>query len=357
MHKTLTIKNFRCFEDFTLKPLERVNLIAGRNNVGKTAFLEAIFMLVGPHNPDISVRINIFRGIERLAGEPEEAWGWLFFNKRVDDPIRITSVDEKNVSRSLQISLPQLTTTTITPQERANMAPEKINESLESKQGDRELILQYHDTIGLSAISRAFFTGDGQIKIERGMRKYSPNGVFFPTTHRFPAAIAMRFSNLDREGRIGEVLANIKILEPRLKRLALLFQDGMPIVAGDIGLKELVPLPVMGEGLVRMLSILLAIADSPGGYVLVDEIENGFHHTVLTEVWKAIALAARKSDTQLFATTHSWECIEAAHTAFTASKKYDFLLHRFDSVDTEVKAVTYDRKKLSTAMKTDLEVR
>ncbi len=357
MYKTLTIKNFRCFEDFTLKPLERVNLIAGRNNVGKTALLEAIFMLAGPHNPDISVRINFFRGIERLAGEPEEVWGWLFFDKRVDDPISITSVDKKNVRRFLQITLPQLTTTTITPQERANKASEKIDESLETKQGVRELILQYHDTTGLSAISRAFFTGDGEFKIERGMQKYTPSGVFFPTTHRFPAAVAKRFSNLDREGRIDEVLANIKILEPRLKRLALIFQDGLTIVAGDIGLKELVPLPVMGEGLVRLLSILLAIADSPGGYVLVDEIENGFHHTVMTEVWKAIALAAHRSDTQLFATTHSWGCIEAAHTAFTASKKYDFLLHRLDGVNGEIKAVTYDRKKLSTAMKTDLEVR
>jgi AAA15 family ATPase/GTPase len=357
MYKTLKIENFRCFEDFTLEHLERVNLIAGRNNVGKTALLEAIFMLAGPHNPDISLRINMFRGIEKFAGEPEEAWGWLFFNKRVDDPIRITTVDDKNVSRSLQISLPELTTTTITPQERANKESEKIDESFETKQGDRELILQYHDTTGLNAISRAFFTGEGQLKIERGMRKYSPSGVFFPTTHRFPAAVATRFSNLDREGRINEVLANIRILEPRLKRLTLLFQDGVAIVAGDIGLKELVPLPVMGEGLVRLLSILLAIADSPGGYVLVDEIENGFHHTVLTEVWKAIALAARKSDTQLLATTHSWECIEAAHKAFTDFKNYDFLLHRLDSVDAKIKAVTYDQKKLSTAMKTDLEVR
>jgi AAA15 family ATPase/GTPase len=52
MLRSFTIKNFRCFKDLTVEPLERVNLIAGANNVGKTALLEAIFMFIGA--PDIS---------------------------------------------------------------------------------------------------------------------------------------------------------------------------------------------------------------------------------------------------------------------------------------------------------------
>lgn len=51
-------------------------------------------------------------------------------------------------------------------------------------------------------------------------------------------------------------------------------------------------------------------------------IENGLHYSTMVEVWKAIAEAARRAETQIFATTHSWECIKAAHEAFTADDTY-----------------------------------
>ena len=44
MYRSFRIKNFRCFKDLSIDNLERVNLIAGANNVGKTALLEAIFL-------------------------------------------------------------------------------------------------------------------------------------------------------------------------------------------------------------------------------------------------------------------------------------------------------------------------
>jgi len=42
--KNIEIKNFKCFEDFKAEGFGRVNLIGGKNNVGKTAFMEAIFI-------------------------------------------------------------------------------------------------------------------------------------------------------------------------------------------------------------------------------------------------------------------------------------------------------------------------
>jgi hypothetical protein len=47
-------------------------------------------------------------------------------------------------------------------------------------------------------------------------------------------------------------------------------------------------------------------------FLLIDEIENGLHYSVLKKVWKAIAQYARKSNSQIVTTTHSWESIEAA---------------------------------------------
>jgi len=130
-----------------------------------------------------------------------------------------------------------------------------------------------------------------------------------------------------------------------------------PIINGDIGMRELVPLPLMGEGMGRLLSIILAIANAKGGTILIDEIENGLHHSVLTDVWKAIADAARRSDVQIFATTHSYECIIAAHQAFETSEKDDFRYHRLERVKDKIQAITYDRENLAISEEMNLEMR
>lgn len=43
---SLTIKGFKVFEDFHINGMKRVNLIGGKNNLGKTSFLEALEMLL-----------------------------------------------------------------------------------------------------------------------------------------------------------------------------------------------------------------------------------------------------------------------------------------------------------------------
>ena len=42
MIEQISIKNFRCYHDTTIKGFKRVNLIGGLNNSGKTVLLEAI---------------------------------------------------------------------------------------------------------------------------------------------------------------------------------------------------------------------------------------------------------------------------------------------------------------------------
>jgi AAA15 family ATPase/GTPase len=126
---------------------------------------------------------------------------------------------------------------------------------------------------------------------------------------------------------------------------------------GDIQLDRLVPLSFMGEGMVRLASLVLAIGNAQKGVVLVDEIENGIHHSILLNMWQVIAEAARQFDTQVFATTHSLECIAAAHHAFAESERYDFRLHRLERRKETIHAITYDQETLAAAIETGLEVR
>jgi hypothetical protein len=60
---------------------------------------------------------------------------------------------------------------------------------------------------------------------------------------------------------------------------------------------------------------------------------------------------------QLFATTHSYQCIEAAHEAFTRSGPYDLRLHRLDRVGERIEVATYDQETLGTALELYHEVR
>jgi predicted ATPase len=101
----------------------------------------------------------------------------------------------------------------------------------------------------------------------------------------------------------------------------------------------------------------LAIANAKGGIVLIDEVENGFHHQILADVWRSIADAARNFDVQVFATTHSWECVVSANEAFSSAIPYDFALHRVERVHGKTECVTYDREAFEGALKAGLEVR
>ena len=108
MLRSFTLKNFRCFQNLTLEPLERVNLIAGKNNVGKTSLLEAIFIFINPNNPESLFKVNRLRGLTRISRieDIEETKGF-FFDQDVEKTIEISSIEENNLQRSLKIRFPE----------------------------------------------------------------------------------------------------------------------------------------------------------------------------------------------------------------------------------------------------------
>jgi hypothetical protein len=91
---------------------------------------------------------------------------------------------------------------------------------------------------------------------------------------------ATHFSELFVAGASQEVVEALKVIEPRLIDLRLLYLSGVPMLYGEIGVGRPVPLSQMGEGVGRILSIVLEIARARGGIVLIDEIEHGLHHSV-----------------------------------------------------------------------------
>ena len=110
----------------------------------------------------------------------------------------------------------------------------------------------------------------------------------------------------------------------------------------------------MGEGMTLIARLVLAIASVPDGVVLVDEIENGIHHSILPDVWPVVDEAARQFRTQIFATTHSLECVTAAHESLSTDR---FCLHRLEVADGTSRCVTYEPDSIRAAIQHGLEVR
>ena len=106
-----------------------------------------------------------------------------------------------------------------------------------------------------------------------------------------------------------------------------------------------------------MFGIALAMGTAAGGLLLIDEIENGLHHTVLPEVFATLLEMARTFDVQVFATTHSAECVRAAHEALREIEQHEFAFYRLQRTNGEIKAVGFDNEMLETAIAHRMEVR
>src|SRR5438270_3055843 len=108
MLTSFTAINFRVFHRVTIEPLGRINLIIGRNNSGKTALLEAMYLHCQPHNARAPLQVNECRGIEPPLNPPEpveESLEWLFIDRHTSSPIELTSSGENGCQRKLAIRL------------------------------------------------------------------------------------------------------------------------------------------------------------------------------------------------------------------------------------------------------------
>ncbi|MBE3123756.1 MAG: ATP-binding protein [Planctomycetes bacterium] len=145
---------------------------------------------------------------------------------------------------------------------------------------------------------------------------------------------------------------------PHLRGLSLIPDvDQKLVLYADVGLAKKVPVGWAGEGLSRLLSIYLAMADARDGVVLVDEIGSGIHYSALPKVWRGVAEAADKYQCQVFATTHSYECIQAAKDGLAGLLSPDFMYVLLDKTDKGIVPRLYPYDVLGAALDARLEVR
>ena len=114
--------------------------------------------------------------------------------------------------------------------------------------------------------------------------------------------------------------------------------------------------------MLRVLQLVLKVFPAKGGFLLIDEFENGLHFTVQEKVWELLFELAQKLDIQIFATTHSWDCIESFTNTAIARQDVEGVLFRvgrsvLKNTLGQVIATVFDEDALYNITQADVEVR
>jgi AAA15 family ATPase/GTPase len=150
------------------------------------------------------------------------------------------------------------------------------------------------------------------------------------------------------------IIEGLRLIEPGVKDF--IFTDKEMLV--DIGLSKRIPVNMMGDGARKIVSLLTAVYDCKDGALLVDEISNGFHYSVMCNLWKVLINAAIRNNTQLFVTTHDVDSIKGLRDA--ALKSHKDIVATFKLLktsDDELKAYHYSLGSLDYSINQEIEVR
>jgi predicted ATP-dependent endonuclease of OLD family len=350
----LVIQNFRGIQTLEIKDFKQVNLLAGRNNCGKTSVLEALFLISGMANPQLPVTINFFRD---LGLAKDEAFDCLFYKLDFNRLPRIEAIVQEVTEKP-----PKQRTLTIAPLyanyllslEQKELKKKDLGQLSDQSFNITTSTLQLIEGIRLD-FSEDQYTGHAEAHLEdqkfifQDGYKESLRCAFLSTKTAM-SQLDRRLEQLLVQKNLDKIILVLKEIEPSLSDIRM-GVNGMIYV--DIGLDKLLPLSLMGDGTRRLLAILSAVFDMKNGILLLDEIENGFHYSSLKTLWKAIGRAAQEFNVQIFATTHSYECIEA----FAKSGYPEICFCRIDRTATKHQAFAYSTEVLRAGLEKAFEVR
>lgn len=331
--KHLGIQNFKSLSQCRIDGLGRINLFVGRNNIGKSSVLEAISLLLANGTPSQLRKLLHNRGIECNFSNMEKDDRALFMQQSIAslyagrDPLKFSKIpmliSARHIDNSTESILLQLGWFSY--------------EDLKKESGE-------------TVSQRLFFTGDQieslddlsepdpglQVEINsRDWRFYRLADLASPSvnsgekiqkfefvrpTSTFSSDNAKLFDRIAMTDMHKWLVKALNIIDPRIRDINFLNdpmaarqlsfrQPRVPIVVLD-GDNTRYPLSSMGDGVNRLLTIALSMLNCNGGTLLVDEIENGLHYTTLRQLWKMISELASELDIQVFATTHSSDCIK-----------------------------------------------
>lgn len=363
------VSNFKKFDHLVVENIGQVNLITGDNNVGKTCLLEALTL-------GDSSKKNISTLHHLLACR-----GFLY-----DDTLRLNSSDEldnyknniisffqKDISKSIK------TKTKFLQSEIKELSiKNEIVNVLDSK--DSEIIhfvenLKKYPNINFLSKNWLLFYIDGKLNYMIDITSNYYNQFFNSETY-FPFISLRDFfyddmvefyisatENVESKNRLFTVLNSIfpsyKIIDARPST----FHDRSYLEIATENNSNYHSITLYGDGFIRILRIILEMLINKTDKLMIDEIDTGVHYLKMKAEWKTIFALAQQTNTQIFATTHSKDCIEAYVEAAEEMSEWKSKIRLIELKETtlndeqKIYANTYNYDQINTAINSDLNLR
>ena len=358
---TLTIERFRAFRKLKIEGLGRVNLITGRNNTGKSSVLEALRMLATDGVPIVIYDILWFR--EEISDETDMAErpfdrssflplsglfnGFPEFPTEIQ-PIVITSTDgQRNMKLTLQTNWG---------------SSDGSMRSVQSQEEDEELpaIRVTADTVTGSVKHVLRLYGRRWFLQPFTPRKSLPCLFLSPCGGGKTAPLGALWDKIALSEREKDVVEALHIIDADISAVSMVGGEGPRQERTAIVRSTRLPRPVslrsFGDGLNRLFGIILFLVNAKDGFLLIDEFENGMHHTVQADAWRIIFKLASRLDIQVFATSHSWDAIEAFQEAASESPEEGVLV-RLSRKGEDIIPTVFRKDELAIATRDRIEVR
>ena len=326
--KSLKIKSYKNFGKLVLNDLASINLIVGKNNVGKSALLEAISIFASNGDLEYIKSVLESRGesvrfassVENSTEKELERFLSLYHDRDMqaflNTPIEISADEQiglfdENISFTMR--LVEYIESTETDSEGFERSYKKILDNDEKSINENPdahigLLITYAERKTLYAFN--------------GMRRRSPTEPsraceYVRTNQIMGDKNPYLFDRIALTPNEKYIIEALQIIEPQIENINFLKDDKVygrftdervPFVVFPYSTKRY-RLSSMGDGINRILTIILAMLNCKNGILLIDEFENGLHYSVQYELWKIIFRLSEQLNVQVFATTHSIDAL------------------------------------------------
>ena len=363
---SLSIEGFRGIKELSIERLGHVTLLAGKNSVGKTTVLDA-------------VRVYAARGHHKVLSDllesRQEIYATTESGKRMRVADFVALFHGRDVSRLARILIGSKNDTDQLQIEKVSTREVHRRTGLfvDDHQGfkvvfqDAELVLPWLIPIQGSAAARTVehynnsasryiedLFHESKLPPRMGCGSLGPELLSNQEFVRYWEAIALT----DDEDRAVQALR--LIFGSTLERVAVLGDNqgsSRRVIVKLRGQARPVPLKSLGDGALHLTGTALALASSRDGFLLIDEAENGIHHSMQPDFWRMVFKTAHANNVQVIATTHSFDCVRGFAQAAVECEEVEGALVRLERKDEEMWAVEYSERDLRIAAEQRIEVR
>ncbi|MBL0871003.1 MAG: ATP-binding protein [Phycisphaerales bacterium] len=367
------LARYRGFKTYKVRGLSRVNLFVGMNNSGKTALLEGIQFLASGGDPSVLAQSAIRRG-EVVVRRPDAPTlveiAHFFFGHQIEPEadfsitgnngytpvtVKVISLEDR---QSKSEDLPKVP-------RRVGQFAIKIDGGRRRTPEPRIYPLTREGVVQMEDPAPWRFEGYERLLIDRMSRFQGSPSYFIGTDQVDSVSLALMMDEVAMLGRDSMLADAMRLLDPKLEYARMLsgastlgFRGSKGgVIAKLQGVERPVPLGSLGEGMRRMLTLASALSTTRGGYLFIDEVDTGLHYSVMAKMWELIITTATAYDIQVFASTHSYDCIYGLAKLFRKQPdlKQVFSVQRIEAERQD--SVAFEPEEILAAIREDIEIR